>query len=127
MNKVHLGGYMVKEADFRMTNSGSSYARFTMRVAGSTKSKETGKYESEFYDLIAFGKIAETISNYIHDKQFFNVTCHLKNDKYVDKETGKNVRKISIVVDNIDDFPPKQSSSTPTPMEAFGSAEEIMF
>ena len=122
MNKVHLAGYMCKEPDYRMTNNGSAYTRFTMRVAGTTKNKETGKYESDFFDLVAFGKTGETIANYIHDKQFFAVTCHLKKDKYTDKN-GDNRTSISIIVDNIDDFPPKASQQS----NFDNMGEEIMF
>lgn len=110
-NVLHLGGCMVREAEYRMNDSGKAFARFTMRVGGVSKNKE-GKYESEFFNIVAFGKTAELVANYIHDKDFFNITCHLKNDKYTDKKTGEPRTGISIVMDRLEDFPPKASAKS---------------
>ena len=49
--------------------------------------------------MVAFGKTAETISNYFHQGSRIVVHCHVQNDNYTNKE-GNKVYQTNFIVDS---------------------------
>ena len=64
MNKVIIIGRNTKDIELRQTPSGVSAIEFSIAVKRTFKNAN-GEYESDFFDCIAFSKLAETISRYV--------------------------------------------------------------
>lgn len=61
MNKVILIGRLTKDPELRFTaGSGMAVSRFTVAV-----NRQFKKDETDFINCVAFGKTAETISQYL--------------------------------------------------------------
>ena len=64
MNKAIIIGRNTKDIELRQTNSGSSAVEFSIAVKRTFKNAN-GDYESDFFNCVAFSKLAETISRYV--------------------------------------------------------------
>ena len=69
MNNVIISGNLVRDVDLRTAPSGMSIARMTVAVQRKFKDKQTGKYESDFINCLAFDKRAETLSKFVKKGQ----------------------------------------------------------
>ena len=100
MNKVIEIGRAVKDVELRVTTSGASVASFSIAVKRNFKNAE-GAYESDFFDCIAFNKLAETISRYVHKGDMVGVNGRLQTRSYTDKQ-GNNRKVTEIVVEEVE-------------------------
>lgn len=66
MNKVMLLGRLVKDTELKQANE-TTICRFAIAVDREGK-KQEGKPEADFISCVAFGKTAESVDKYIHDK-----------------------------------------------------------
>lgn len=66
MNKVMLLGRLVKDTELKQANE-TTICRFAIAVDRDGK-KQEGKPEADFINCFAFGKTAEFVDKYIHDK-----------------------------------------------------------
>ena len=53
MNKVILMGNLTKDPEIRYTQSGKAYARASVGVTNYFRKNQEGKYESDFFNLVA--------------------------------------------------------------------------
>lgn len=58
MNKIILCGRLTADIDTRYSNDGKAVARFNFAV--NRRFKREGEPEADFFQCVAFGKIAET-------------------------------------------------------------------
>jgi single-strand DNA-binding protein len=98
MNKVILLGRNVKEVDVRYTNNQKVVATFTIAV----DKFENGEKSASFVPCVAFGKIAETIGNYIGKGDRVLVEGSLNVRSYEAKDGSK--RYVTEVFVNRIDF-----------------------
>jgi len=80
-----------------------------MAVRRDFKDKETGNYESDFFNCIAFGKTGELISEFVKKGALFPIWGKVQNRNYTNKD-GVKVYITEIIVDGFD-FPPKNENS----------------
>lgn len=95
MNQLHLLGNHVKDPEMK-----GSIVLFKLAVQRKFKNRETGKYESDFFDCKAFGKTAEIIANNFAKGNKMACDAHLQNNNYTKKD-GTKVYSNDIIVDNI--------------------------
>lgn len=95
MNKVIETGRATKDIELRSTTSGKSVVSFSIAVKRTYKNAE-GNYDSDFFDCIAFGKLAETISRYVHKGDMVGVIGKLQTRSYTDKKDNK--RKVTEII-----------------------------
>lgn len=100
MNKVIEIGRATKDVELRKTTSGASIAKFSIAVKRNFKNAE-GKYDSDFFDCVAFNKLAETISRYVHKGDMVGVCGRFQIDTYTDNQ-GNNRRSMQIVVEEVE-------------------------
>lgn len=99
MNKVILIGNNTKDIELRQTTSGTSVAEFSIAVKRTFKTN--GEYESDFFNCIAYNKLAETISKYVKKGDRIGVEGRLQTRNYTNRE-GKKVYVTEIVVENVE-------------------------
>ncbi len=99
MNKVTLHGRLTITPELRTTNSGTSVCKSTIAV--DRKFKTDGETQSDFLNLIAFGKTAEFLSKYFEKGKEILLDGSIQNNNYTDKNDIKRYETI-IVVNEID-------------------------
>lgn len=82
-----------------MKNTQSGTNVTTTGVAVTRKYK--GQEEVSFFDIVAFGKTAETLNQYGRKGLNVYIQGRLKQDRWEDRQTGQKRSKVTIVVDQM--------------------------
>lgn len=123
MNKVIETGRATRDVELKTTNSGTSIVSFSIAVKRNFKNAE-GNYDSDFFDCVAFGKLAETISRYVHKGDMVGVSGRLQTRSFTDKE-GNNRKFTEIIVEDIEFLQQKkQEPAHEEPMEEFEEVDD---
>ena len=112
MNKVIIIGRNTKAIELKTTPSGTSVAEFSIAVKRSFKSAN-GEQESDFFNCVAFSKLAETISKYVNKGDQLAVDGRLQTRNYTNKE-GRKVYITEIIVENVEFLQTKKQEATAT-------------
>lgn len=99
VNIVVLGGFLTRDPELRYAQSGTAIVNFTVAVNHKWKT-ESGeeKEEATFTDCTAFGKTAETISQYFRKGGAILIQGRLKQERWEDKKTRQPRSKIAVTV-----------------------------
>lgn len=90
LNRVILYGRLVRDPEFRQTQSGVSVARFTVACDRAFADKQTGKREADFIEVQAWRNTADFVSRYFHKGDAITVEGSLRNNNYEDKNGVKH-------------------------------------
>ncbi len=93
-NRVILVGNLVRDPEIRYVGSGAAVTKFTLAVNRRSKQQE----ETDFIDIVAWEKLAETCNTYLKKGMSCLVEGRLSIRSYEDKEGQK--RKSTEVVIN---------------------------
>lgn len=101
-NSVVITGNLSRDPELRFGNSGTPVLRLSVAVNKSKKSAD-GTWENEgmFFDITAFGDLAENAAASLQKGNRITVTGRLDVDKWTDKESGQNRSKVVILADDI--------------------------
>ena len=111
MNKVILMGRLTRDVELKTSQSGNTFARSSIAV-----DRPFHKDETDFFNLIAFGKTAEFLSKYFDKGRRILIEGVLRQSTFEDKD-GNKKSTVDVVVDQIefaDDKKKAQSNSKPT-------------
>lgn len=99
MNKWLLTGRLVKDPETTITEAGHIISVIYVAVRKGFKNKETNEYESDFFRLKAFLKIADYMSTYLKKGDLVEVEASPVNNNY-DKD-GQKVYRDEYLIKNI--------------------------
>ena len=106
MNKVVLIGRLTKDPELRFAaGSGTAVSRFTVAITRQFKRDET-----DFINCVAFGKTAETISNYLTKGRQIALTGSIRTGSY-DAQDGTKRYTTDVVVESFEFIGSKDGSS----------------
>ena len=94
MNQVTLIGRLTREPELRyVAGTGQAVATFTLAVDRDYVKKD-GTRDTDFIDIQAWGKIAETCANYLSKGSLVGVVGQIRRDTYkrTDGTTGVSFR-----------------------------------
>lgn len=118
MNKVCLVGNLCRDVEVKYSSGDNANAilRNSIAVQRKFKDKETGQYESDFINIVAFSHSAEFIGKYFTKGQKIGITGHIQTGSYTNKE-GVKVYTTDVVVDEAEFVTAKgdNSGSAPAP------------
>ena len=97
MNKVLLIGRLTR--DVELSQSGSTYAKFTLAVNRQFKDKD-GSKKADFINCVAFGKTAEVLTQYTQKGSQIGVEGSLQVSSY--EKNGVKQFSTSVVVESIE-------------------------
>ena len=100
MNKVIEIGRSVSDVELKQTLSGTSAVDFSIAVKRTYKNA-SGKYDSDFFNCVAFNKTAEIISRNVKKGDLIGIEGKLRTRNYINGE-GKQVYVTEIVVEQVD-------------------------
>jgi hypothetical protein len=103
MNKAILIGRLTKDIELRYAQSGMAIGRFTLAI--NRKMTREKRQESErnnlptadFIGCIAFGKTAETISQYVGKGNQLAIEGHIQTGSY--EKEGQRIYTTDVIVD----------------------------
>ena len=103
LNKVMLMGNLTRDPEIKYTPKGTAIANFGIAV-NRTYTPEGGEKREEvtFIDLEAWGRTAEVIGEYFKKGRPIFIEGRLKLDQWDDKQTGKKMSKLRVVVDTFE-------------------------
>ncbi|WP_394896464.1 single-stranded DNA-binding protein [Clostridium paraputrificum] len=122
MNKVILIGRLTKDPELRFTaGSGMAVSRFTVAV-----NRQFKKDETDFINCVAFGKTAETISQYLTKGRQIAVTGSIRTGSY-DAQDGTKRYTTDVAVESFEFIGSNGQSNTQgnSSDDAFGAYDDI--
>lgn len=114
MNNVSLVGRLTRDPEIKATNSGSTYARFSIAV--DRRGKDAG---TDFINIVAFGKTSEFIERYFRKGQRIGINGRIQTGSYEGKD-GKKVYTFDVIAENVEFVESKSASASATPANADG-------
>jgi len=104
-NRVILVGNLVRDPEIRYIGSGAAVTKFTLAVNRRSKQQE----ETDFVDIVAWEKLAETCNTYLKKGMSCLVEGRLSIRSYEDKE-GQKRKATEVVINTMQmlDRPPRR-------------------
>ena len=113
INNVTLVGRLTKDADIRYTTSGTAVLNFSVAVNESRKQGEQWVEEVSFFDVTLFGKMGESIHQYMSKGKQVAVSGRLQQQRW--QKDGQNYSRIAVIANYIQLFGSVQGNSQNAP------------
>ncbi len=135
LNKVFLIGRLTRNPEIRFLPSGTQVTSFSIAVNRAYKTKDSSEWKEEtyFFDVEAFGKLAERIGKQVSKGTQVLIEGSLRQDKW-ETSSGEKRSKIKIVADKINLLSPAKVEKTEEEpvvdfeeTEDFSSDEDVPF
>lgn len=97
LNEVILMGRLTRDPDVRMTQNGTTAANFALACERDYAPQGQDR-ETDFFDIVAFGKTADFVGQYFAKGQFVAVKGRLQQRDWTDKQGNKR-RTTEILAD----------------------------
>jgi len=94
-----LTGRLGKDVELRVTPNGRSVATFTVASGRSVREGDGYKDQTEWFRVVAWEKLAETCSNYLHKGSHVFIEGRLQTREWQDKEGQKRYSTEVIATD----------------------------
>ena len=98
MSSTVLYGRVVRDIEVKYTAQNMAVARFSIAVNRKYRSENK---KADFFNITAFGKRAETLSQYFRQGSRIVVYCHPQQEQYT-KQDGTKVDTVSFILDEFD-------------------------
>lgn len=110
LNKVYLIGNLTQDPEFKALPSGSSVVTFSLATNRTWTDKQGQRQETaEYHNVVAYGKQAETISQYVRKGSLLFVEGRLQTRSW-EAQDGQKKYRTEIIVDTFQ-FGPKGSGT----------------
>ena len=126
LNSLLVEGNLTKDADFHSTQTGTGFCTFSVATNRYFKSGEEFQHEVSYFDVEAWGKLADSCRNMLVKGSGVRVVGRLKQDRW-NGEDGKARSKVKIVAEHIEAKPVTAVEKTgpePEPEASTASPEE---
>jgi single-strand DNA-binding protein len=100
MNKVVIIGRTTKDIELKQTSTGTSVVEFSVAVRRNFKNAN-GENESDFFNCVAYSKLAETIGRYVKKGDMIGLEGRLQTRNYTNRE-GNKVYVTEIIAENVE-------------------------
>ncbi len=101
LNKAFLYGNLTRDPELKALPSGIKVANFAIATNRTYKDKDGNKKETtEYHNVVAFGKQAELIEQYLKKGRGIFVDGRLQTRSWDDKATNSKKYRTEIIVEN---------------------------
>jgi single-strand DNA-binding protein len=127
LNKIMLIGNLGRDPEMTYTSSGKAVTKFSLAVSRRMKDPETGdnREETTWFTIIAWERLAETCSQYLHKGSKAYIEGRMTSRKYTNKD-GIEVTAWEVVASNMELLDPKSASSSATSDDEM-TADQVPF
>ena len=102
INRVMVMGYLGQDPELENTNSGLPYTKLSIATTEKRKdSHGNTKEDTEWHNIVVFGKRAETTARYLKKGSKAFVEGKLKTSSWDDKSTGQKRYKTEIIATGV--------------------------
>ena len=126
LNSVIVEGNLTKDADFDSTQKGTGFCTFSVATNRYFKSGEAVQHEVSYFDVEAWGKLADSCRSLLVKGSGVRVVGRLKQDRW-NSEEGKAKSRVKIVAEHIEAKPvtaAEKTASEAAPEASPASPEE---
>ncbi len=95
MNQITLIGRLTKDPELKYSQSGKAFCRFSVAVP-----KEFNRSETDYFDCVAWNKVAEIIADYLRKGKKIAVQGRLETGIY--EKDGKKIKTYSVITDKFE-------------------------
>lgn len=88
MNSCNFVGRLARDVELRYSTSGTPIASFTLAVE--RKVKTEGQPDTDFFQFVAFGKLAEVMAQYLIKGRRVAVQSRAQSRTWTDKDNRKH-------------------------------------
>lgn len=120
LNRVVLIGRLTRDPELRTTTTGKNVVNFSIAVTKRFKPTD-GSPDADFFTIIAWGKDAEYVANYLTKGRMVAVEGRLQTRKYQTQE-GTNREVVEVVADSVQGLDRPRDDAAPAGVAATGSA-----
>ncbi len=99
LNSVQLIGRLTRDVELKYLSSGTAVSKFSIAVNRRKKDGESWKDEASFFDVTLFGKLGETLGQYLLKGKQVAITGSLEQQRW--EKDGQTQSKIIINAENI--------------------------
>lgn len=99
LNNVMLIGRLTKDPESKYLPSGMAVVEFS--IANNYYMSNKGSNEVNYFDVVAFGKMAETVAKYLTKGKQIAITGTLRQDRWQDKDTNTARSKVRIIMQSM--------------------------
>ena len=99
MNKVILIGRLTRDPDYRQTQNGEAYARFSLAVDRKVK-RDGNQQQADFPSCVAFGKTADFVEKYFKQGSRIALEGRLQTGSY--EKNGMTVYTTDVIIENVE-------------------------
>ena len=130
LNKVFLIGRLTRDPEIRFLPSGTQVTTFTIAVNRAYKTKDSSDWKEEtyFFDVEAFGYLAERLGKQLNKGTQVLIEGQLRQDKW-ETPSGEKRSKIKIVADKVNMLSTarieKQAPASEEPAIDFNDTEDF--
>lgn len=110
MNKVIMMGRLTRDPEIRWSQGANSTAIARFSLAVDRKWKREGEPDADFFNCIAFNKIAEVVEKCLRKGTKILISGRIQNDNYTNKE-GQKVYAVQVIVDELEFAESKNAAS----------------
>ena len=125
LNKVMIIGHLGKDPEMRYTPSGRPVTTFTVAVSRSWNSADGERHaETEWFNVVAWGNLAEICKQYLTKGQQVYVEGHLQTRRWDDKE-GQKHTSVEIVANEMMMLGDRRDANHATGEESLAAEGEV--
>ena len=99
INHVVLVGRLTRDAELRYTQGGTPIVKFSIAVNRRKKTGEEWVDEVSFFDVVFWGKMGESINQYLVKGKQVAVTGELRQNRW--EQDGQPRSKVEIIANNL--------------------------
>lgn len=93
-------GRLTRDVDLKFTAQGLAVASFTVAINRPYKNQQTGEYDADFINCVAFRKLAENVANYTKKGDLIAIDGRIQTRSYENNQ-GQKVYVTEVVAENV--------------------------
>jgi single-strand DNA-binding protein len=106
-----LIGNLGRDPEMNYTQNGTALTKFSLAVSRSYKTSSGEKRdETEWFNIVAWDKLAETCNQYLHKGNKVYIEGRLTQRKYTDKE-GNQRTAVDVIASDMEMLTPKSTQA----------------
>jgi len=99
INHVVLVGRLTRNAELKYTNSGAAVSKFSIAINQRRKKDDQWVDESHFFDIVLWGKTAESLNQYLVKGRQVGIEGQLRQDRW--EQEGQSRSRVEIFATNV--------------------------
>ena len=123
LNHITIMGRLTRDVELRRLDKGKACANVSIACDRDYAPKDGGERETDFIDIVAFGKTAEHMASYYTKGRMIIVSGRLQIRTWTDKEGNKR-RNAEVIADSVYFGDSKKSSAGTSTYEPTNSYQD---